>query len=1429
MRTRLPDFAALFLLFYFCCGSIFPQYTYFIKYKNTVSSEEISKAVRLQRLPNSSKLSKASSALRLGYFARGLAGSIPELSGIIKITSGKELSQSELSSLASGSSSVEYVQKAAVYKIDIQPAPIGKNSSASQSSRSALLSALTNDSLYSQQWGLEKTGAPKAWQMLTRSDTVIVGVIDTGIDYLHPDINDNIYMNRGETGLDNRGRDKRRNGIDDDSNGFIDDFMGWDFTDRAGFPFDSSGGDYLGWDNDPKDEMFHGTFVAGIIAAEMNNGIGIAGAAAPVVKILNLRAFDPTGNGEEDDAAAAILYAVQAGARLINMSFGDRTFSYVLRDVIRYAYSKGVVMVASSGNSGSMEPHYPSGYSETISVGNSTVRDYISGDSNYGSTLDITAPGTEIISLAPGGGYETHSGTSAAAPFVSAAAAMLLSAGNYGSEDVRGMLKSTADDIERPGWDEKSGAGRLNIYRAVSTLAPSEVLFNWPHQDYTSAGETIEVRATILSAYFKSYRLMIGEGLNPLKWTPLTGEETQQADNKLIKQIDGSSLKDTSYTLRILLTQTNGTTMEQRVNFYVDRTPPEAYIISSREAYLGAKSTLLAEVLTGEKATVKLFFRTKGQKDFQAVSLDGFTTNNRFVKQLHWGFITPELLSAGSSVEYYFEAGNLAGLKTVIKNGERNFETATDPLLAPSSALQMPYRLPPGMLYMDMVSFAGTNQPSVILREAKISDYAASVYRFDGAGFIKTDSLKNRFVRAAGDFNANGMTDLLGTYGLDGFIDEQKSPGSAEVQNVYSKTRFFPVYAGDLDRDGFTELICSLPEERFLTVWQLDEGLHPAIEDTLYNFSRPDQDEEFSNEFLYTNAALTDNNADGYPEIWVTDADGDLMSFSVTGKDSYSNGDTLHTFFAGTSSQIASGDFDADGYSDIAVLFNSSKAYSIAPFSYLAVFSVKDGSISEIYSKMFIDQSSGFNTSFYDAEKSIRFGSLDGDKNAELAVFAYPYAYIIKCKNGQGTVTSFSEGVNSSSVFIGDLNKNGVPEVAMPSNDGISFYEFSDAQRPAAPYIYSAYSLDSTSALIKWKGEGEKYFIYRQKKAQLPQLIDSTVYREYSDKGLQPGTTYFYQIVSYLGSKAEKYSFKSTAAELYSHQPAEALRAVGRSTSGVQVYFSAPVNTTVENFRSFILDNGVLPSSVTPASEFSYLISYDKPLSQGRHRIVLQGLNDLYSSPVRTDTLVFIAVSDSAAPEAMFVQGYQLQGNRRIKLTFSLPPEILAALDISNYSISPFNRVVKAQMDQSDRKSVILDLQLPVGSVGRQYTLHVTGMFSDEESGHISVAKEAGSYVVITGSAGNIEDVYTYPNPARPGGTVTFANLTRNAEIIIFTLSGEKIRTLMEDDGDGGFQWDMKDEHGNTINSGIYLFRVVSLDEKNNETGEKIGKLAVIK
>ncbi|MGA7162269.1 MAG: S8 family serine peptidase, partial [Bacteroidota bacterium] len=231
-----------------------------------------------------------------------------------------------------GSPFVEYAQRNYIYKIDQMP----------------------NDSAASSQWNLEQIGIFELWvsgffdQPLPQ---VTVGVLDTGVDYLHPDLSASIYVNPGETGLDEFGRDKRTNGVDDDGNGYIDDWHGYDFVDQQVPDI----GDWSTRDNDPMDENGHGTAVAGIIGAQPNNKIGIAG-ISPVAKIVPLRAFNASGNGTDADIAAAIMYAADNGIEVLNMSFGDVIMSPLLEDVIHYAHEKNVVLIASSGNDGTSYP-----------------------------------------------------------------------------------------------------------------------------------------------------------------------------------------------------------------------------------------------------------------------------------------------------------------------------------------------------------------------------------------------------------------------------------------------------------------------------------------------------------------------------------------------------------------------------------------------------------------------------------------------------------------------------------------------------------------------------------------------------------------------------------------------------------------------------------------------------------------------------------------------------------------------------------------------------------------------------------------------------------------------------------------------------------------------------------------------------------------
>lgn len=308
---------------------------------------------------------------------------------------------SDLVSLLSKNEFIEYIEVNRILKVEN-------------------ISADPNDTYYNNQYYLPLIGMNAAWNITMGDSNVVIGVVDTGLDFLHPDLQNSFKLNYGEMGLDALGRDKRSNGVDDDGDGFIDDWRGWDFTDEP-FTGDPRRGDYLTPDNDPTDDNknSHGTAVTGIINASFNNGAGIS-SIAPKCKVLVLRAFDAEGFGEEDDVASAVLYGISQGVKIFNFSFGDYVYSNLLKDVVKFAYSKNVTIVCSAGNDGSDRLHYPSAYDEVISVGASATDDARFSASSYGATVDIYAPGFNVFttmrkgkgSTQYGGDYDYINGTS---------------------------------------------------------------------------------------------------------------------------------------------------------------------------------------------------------------------------------------------------------------------------------------------------------------------------------------------------------------------------------------------------------------------------------------------------------------------------------------------------------------------------------------------------------------------------------------------------------------------------------------------------------------------------------------------------------------------------------------------------------------------------------------------------------------------------------------------------------------------------------------------------------------------------------------------------------------------------------------------------------------------------------------------------------
>lgn len=1398
-----------FLIFYF---SSFAQSTIFIKYKDFISKEEIvNKITEKQFTRIAARNLLALPDYRMNYLSNGLSKDIESLSRIIKIQFNEQIDSENLISLLQTDNEIEYVELAKIYQINTLP----------------------NDSLISQQWALEKIKAFDAWNITQGNPDIKLAIIDTGIDYNHPDLKNKIFLNQGEFGLDPLGRDKRFNGIDDDGNGFIDDYMGWDFTDRFGFPFDSSAGDYTDWDNDPFDDQGHGTYISGIAAAQTNNISGIAG-TAPDIKLLNIRAFDPNGYGEEDDVAAAILYAVLMNARVINMSFGDDSFSMVLRDVIRYAHSQNLVLIASAGNRGVSSPHYPSGYSEVICVGNSTINDVVSPSSNWGSTIDLVAPGTNILTTAKNNSYTSINGTSASAPFVSAAACLILSRSDFSNEEVKQILKSTTDDIGESGWDLKSGAGRLNLFRALNVLAPSIVKFDFPIMDYSTFSDTLNIIATILSAYFQSFDLNLGVGFNPDNWTKLIDNGLNQFDKKQIYSLNLKNLKDSTYTLRIVVKQNNGRTLEERVHFHINRTPPVAELISVSPCLYGNKNTILSALYTDEPSIVRLYFKpvNSPESGFCFITLDGFTINNQFVKQLHYGFVPVNLLSQNQEYDVYLEAENLVGLKTIIKNQSNYFKINLVNRFQLSSYKYMDFELPSGSLYPSPLSILSSNDNEVILRES-LNQRVSKIFSFKNNSFEYKDSLFERIVKDHGDFNSNGKLDLLTLFVRDGFILEQDNTFGSKFSQKFSKTGgdFWPIMARDIDSDGKTEILV-VKNDTTIGVWELlnNQSLTPTEKVTLRNFSSKWIGQ---NRINSPNAIILDSNGDGIRELWLIDEDGDLFSFEIRGDNNFVPYKTISTEFFGNSAYLTNGDFDGDGKQEIAVLLHSIEKLDIAPYYRLIIFNFLDNNINVLFDYPFIDAAYEFNNVFRKAENAIKFSDLDNDGKQELILFTFPYSYVIKFYIEGIKFISYFENVNSNSILISDFNKNDVKELALPKADKIRFVEFLDASKFTIPFITEAYSLDSSTIKLKWTGQSETYLVYRGLSSD--QLIPYKTLNsnELIDSNLTNNTYYFYAVQSIDLFNPYKNSSISEINSVFVKGRTKIVSLVAQNSKSIIVTFNYKIRTTVDNLKSFkVIDFGY-PNSISPLNQYSYLLSFDKELTTGQKRLVIESIVDFYNTPIPTDTIDF-SVPQFFYNENLYVNNFKLLNPYTVKIEFNEKLDESSALLVSNYIFEPSNTIKSVKFDDNDRKIIILNLEggKPIGSVGIEYVLKIQNLRSDAQSGFKPLKDGAGSYIVFNKNQFNLSDIYIYPNPVKISSNnsfLMFANITKRTRIQILNLNGVLIKEYETINETGGSKYDLKDRNGNFISSGIYIYRISSLDDAGNEIETKDGKFAVIR
>ncbi|GAB4373185.1 MAG: hypothetical protein Kow0042_16950 [Calditrichia bacterium] len=1273
--------------------------------------------------------------------------------------------------------------------------------------------AFPNDSLFPQQWALQKIGVIPAWEIEQGRSEVIVGIIDTGVDYFHQDLQGQFWVNTPEDLNGNGIFDPAdNNGIDDDGNGYVDDVIGWDFTDAPNFP---DHGDYLNPDNDPMDEYTggHGTAVAGIIAAATDNITGIAG-IAPHIRIMALRAGTALGYLEEDDIAEAIVYAVQNGCRIINMSFGDVVYSHLIKDAVVYGSSRGVLFVASAGNSGNNTLQYPASYDETISVGATDKLNNLAPFSSFGSKIDLVAPGQEVLTLSPQDEYGSFSGTSFSAPMVSAALALICSHDLTLTPDgIRSALLSGCQDLGFAGWDSYFGHGLVNVYHSLVTTEPGWAKIEWPASLSGVKTSTVPILGTAISTDLRKYVLSYGVGESPLEFIPFH-ENNQQVVNDTLGFWHTGGLTDSVYNLELKIHTLHFQEFVHRVIVYLDRTPPRVDSMRVTPLIIDNYHGALVEVYTDDPTTARFHFRRLGEADFpHTLSSEYFDKQHAFViskKDIH------------GIIEYYLEFTNPSGLTHIEDNGQQFYRLSLNQPNSFTSDFSMIFQTP-GFGYFlpfstdfnfdgsrDLVAYAAwPDQP-----EPRIS-----ILSYHNGEFQRYVSTVQAFPRDVLDIDGDSRPELLAGYGGQSMLFPGNSlPDFSSPPVQAYENDFWAGRLRDLDSDGRIELLAIHDN-----AWHIYKITDP-VSFTVTSQQILDNPSSGENNYGVPYCEIKDLDADGDPEIVIGDYDGDLIIYEKDFSGQYVPLDMIHLGGIDATYRMASGDFDGDNRPELVVATQRRADYigeSIVDRQYwiLTILKLNPSLRLEVV----------WRQQFYTVADNkgifsgVTAGDYDGDGLDEIFFTPYPKCYFIQFENNEYQPTWFYQGVNSHSVPAIESNR-----FLLVGDSTLMVWETLPMnQRPMPPASLTIFSADTSHVTFGWDSIPQADF-YRIKRTHLDSQ-STTFFQHFSaiftDSTVDSNQLYEYQVMTVDSSFPDPLSSFSAAIRVRTETAPELQKLELVNDSQLLLQFTKPLGNGSYQPNQFYVSPGVIrpKSAVRGGQRTRILLTFPNRFDPGDYELFLFRLENRYAVPFYTDTLVLPFTVEPSRLNP-YVRSVEILSKDHLRIYFSHPMKTSSAETVSNYELEPDGEILQAQQDPVDQTIVNLYLSRKnrIGSLGVKYYLTIKKM--QDIYGNF-IDDKLGNRFLLQQIQHDLDHLVVFPNPCdvrRTDHKITFGNLPRDCEIIIFSANGRRVVLLREEDNDGGVSWNLKNEAGEEVGSGVYIYIARYLDQ------EKIGKFVVI-
>ncbi len=1290
-----------------------------------------------------------------------------------------------------------------------------------------------NDPLFSEQY-LDLIRIPQAWQYETGSEQVIVAIIDSGLWFEHPEFvcESNIWINHSEY---------PPNGEDSSGNGYIDDWRGWNFVDAP----ELSGiaiGNYVGQDNEPFDETGHGTHVSGIIVAKTNNNEGIAGVCWDI-KMMILRAGFRTVTGagylQDDDAAAAIIYAADNGAHVINLSWGSNRFSRIIADACQYAYEKGSIIVASAGNNPRPEVMYPARLNTTIAVGAVDNNLNPTSFTSYGPDIDLMAPGQNVLSTYLDRDdriYRRLSGTSMSAPYVSGAIALLLSSEpRLSFEEVKSRLLRSSKDMGVPGFDNRFGHGVLDAEKllTISTGPYVEVTYPTNNQGFS---QSFEIKGTVRTPDFFRYSVMFTDSKEPesFDWKDVITHNNsphyyyEEVEDDVITKFNiPHTLPDNNYLVRILIEDNRGNSYQSRFRVNVNQSKPKLIAESLTVFERYSANFLYYYIQAKFDQSVSLEIELKKNTDIDNEVQDINIVHSNHSDSLHILKI-PKL--AHGDYSFRISAVNNSSFRYTSDWYENMLNVR--PYAINSGNYQSQIVGPALISIGKSKDYNGNGLPEFIGLEYSPEQDKAEVGVFE-LNYNREMELQHKFDDYflpvdSGNTNNGGM-EVLGLMLDTAVIFEAYGAEVYPNVTLWSKDAVNGGNFIDWNDNGVDDLflVRSYEDQTIISFFERT-GNTFTERNTLFNKTESDNRNQFVPKVI-----ASDFNNNGYMNVIAADTDGDIMIFEIYNEKQ----DSLifqHRLPVSDAYHISSGDFTGDGYKEFCVGGHSfNHADPGKTFWYFEFFGYDRDGINGTSNRF---RSLGY-VSFdhYEPVNAIKAVDFNEDGKYSLVVALTPYLYIVNYENKefkpdwQGSshdtyqIIPIAENVNTpSGVIVNDYYQGKLHS---------HFVSLSKHSGPPTPAGLTVDPKDEESVLLTWNSnDADYYYIYRKDcdynnkyyKSYGAVFIDSVTTNYYLDSGLEAGKDYCYALQAYNRLYLPPKSELSPWVRATPNPVPTIISATHISPYELHILFDMQLANDAINVGFYRVNNNKgIPLSVNHTHNHKgLLLRFRDPFTdpQEPYFVEINGIKGRTGVPVPNQRFFFEFESDFTKP---LIVSYTVHKERQLRVNFNKSINPDTALDVNNYDlktplVDKLNRIYEVNVADS---ALVFIFKNDLKVTNQPYSLKM-GKIEDLAGNTLPNDNNILHFQVA--SIDNLDYVQIVPNPmikGNPGhANMQLIGLPLNTKgsFYLYSLAGELI---YQEDIDSLtpsrsiWEWNVTNKSGRRISSGAYFY-VVIMDDK---------------